>query len=55
VTSKKKTKCGVIDKVSGPRNHCCLRFLNYLVVVAKNMRGAKMYELVITFSLFNNF
>jgi vacuolar-type H+-ATPase catalytic subunit A/Vma1 len=24
------------------------------VVVAKNMRGAKMYELVISFSLFNN-
>jgi hypothetical protein len=50
----KSTKMGLIDKVSGPRNYSYLSFLSCLVVVAKNMRGAKMYELVIIFSLFNN-
>jgi hypothetical protein len=53
-SKKNKSKDGLIDKVSGPCNYSYQSFLKYLVVVAKNMKGAKMYEQVILeFSLFN--
>ena len=45
-TGEDKSMFGRIYKVSGPCNLFSLSILIFKVVVAENMSGAKMYELV---------